>query len=316
MFKAHHRSSLPGWLYPSLLPPALAVLALAAWSAVGVAQETALAKQSAQCRDCHEDQVNGFAGSAHGRAYTFGQHAATDSCSSCHTGAEKHLETNEPGDVTKPTELPAKESSALCLTCHNENKAQTHWMGSAHQKRGVACVDCHTVHAEAPANSMVNTKLRTDKCFECHKDIRAQMWKTSHHPVREGKMSCLSCHDPHGTMTKANLVEASVNELCYNCHTEKRGPFLWEHAPVRENCLNCHNPHGSNHLKLQTTSVPYICQACHMNTRHPGTLYDATRLPTLENPLTGSNRLFNRACVDCHAAIHGSNHPSGPYLGR
>jgi DmsE family decaheme c-type cytochrome len=112
---------------------------------------------------------------------------------------------------------------------------------------------------------------------------------------------------------------ASVNDQCYSCHAEKRGPFIWEHAPVRENCLTCHTPHGSNHLKLQKTSVPFLCQQCHSNTRHPGTLYDGLRVPTLEderpNPLA-SNRLFNRACLDCHPAIHGSNHPSAPYLGH
>ena len=32
------------------------------------------------------------------------------------------------------------------------------------------------------------------------------------------------------------LKEASVNDNCYKCHAEKRGPFLWEHPPVRENC--------------------------------------------------------------------------------
>ena len=47
----------------------------------------------------------------------------------------------------------------------------------------------------------------------------------------------------------ANLKAASVNEQCYTCHTEKRGPFLWEHAPVRESCLNCHTPHGSNQIQ-------------------------------------------------------------------
>jgi len=162
----------------------------------------------------------------------------------------------------------------------------------------------------------LNAVMRTETCYKCHQDKRAEMNKISHHPVREGKMTCFTCHDPHGSITTKNLRAPSVNELCYNCHTEKRGPFLWEHAPVRENCLSCHTPHGSNHLKLQQTSVPFLCQQCHANTRHPGTLYDATRLPQQYDPSTGVNRIFNRACVQCHAAIHGSNHPSAPYLGH
>ena len=139
------------------------------------------------------------------------------------------------------------------------------------------------------------------------------MWKNSHHPIREGKISCTDCHNPHGTQTRSLIKAASVNEQCYTCHAEKRGPFLWEHAPVRESCLNCHTPHGSNHQKLQKTATPYLCQQCHSNTRHPGTLYDAT---TLADQSRASNRIFNRACLDCHSAVHGSNNPSSPYLGH
>jgi DmsE family decaheme c-type cytochrome len=102
-------------------------------------------------------------------------------------------------------------------------------------------------------------------------------------------------------------------DTCYTCHTEKRGPFLWEHAPVRENCANCHDAHGSNHDKLLVAKQPFLCQRCHLNTRHPGTLYDGN------NALTGasvSNRAAEHACKNCHQNVHGSNHPSGPYLGR
>ena len=84
-----------------------------------------------------------------------------------------------------------------------------------------------------------------------------------------------------------------VNEKCLECHTEKRGPFLWEHAPVRENCLNCHDPHGSNHDKMLVAKQPYLCQRCHLNTRHPGTLYDG------QNTVGGgllSNRAVEHAC--------------------
>jgi DmsE family decaheme c-type cytochrome len=269
---------------------------------------------AATCAECHDEVVAAFETSTHGRAWKHGDRDATATCTNCHGGAERHVESGDPADMTTPKELAPAAAAELCMTCHKENPEQAHWQGSAHQRRGVTCTDCHTLHAEPSSDSMTNAAMRSETCYRCHQDVRSEMRKVSHHPVREGKMTCLSCHNPHGTLTKANLRAGSVNELCYDCHTEKRGPFLWEHAPVRESCLNCHTPHGSNHLKLQSTSVPFLCQQCHSNTRHPGSLYDATRLPTLDNPTTGSNRLFNRACVDCHAAIHGSNHPSSPYL--
>jgi DmsE family decaheme c-type cytochrome len=296
---------------------ALGAVALAvAWSSPLRGQEGAAAAEpvGAACADCHDEVVQAFASSVHGREYRHGSSAGT--CQSCHGDATAHIEAGDGSQIVHPKKVSAAAVEKTCMQCHSGNVAQTHWQGSMHQRRGVACVDCHAVHAPAPADSMVSATVRTEACYQCHQDVRAEMSKVSHHPVREGKMTCSSCHDPHGSIFTKNLRASSVNELCYDCHTEKRGPFLWEHAPVRENCTHCHTPHGSNHLKLQATSVPYLCQQCHQNTRHPGSLYDATRLPTLENPATGSNRLFNRACVDCHAAIHGSNNPSAPYLGN
>jgi len=280
------------------------------------ATEPAYLATSSACADCHEEVVDGFAASPHARAFRHWDGLSDASCTSCHGDATAHMEAGDGSNILVPSKMPADQVEATCLQCHSDNAAQTHWKGSMHQRRGVTCVDCHSIHEQPAQGSMVNAEMRTEACYRCHQDVRGEMSKVSHHPVREGKMTCFSCHDPHGSITTKNLRAASVNELCYDCHTEKRGPFLWEHAPVRENCLNCHTPHGSNHLKLQSTSVPFLCQQCHSNTRHPGTLYDATRLPTLEDPTTGTNRIFNRACVDCHAAVHGSNHPSAPFLGH
>src|SRR3546814_10573820 len=91
----------------------------------------------------------------------------------------------------------------------------------------------------------------------------------SHMPLPEGQMACVDCHNPHGTINVALLKTDTVNETCYQCHAKKRGPFLFEHAPVRENCLNCHTPHGSNQHALLVAPVPMLCQQCHSHSRHP-----------------------------------------------
>jgi DmsE family decaheme c-type cytochrome len=119
-------------------------------------------------------------------------------------------------------------------------------------------------------------------------------------PYREGKVTCTSCHNPHGTPNPKQLIQATTNENCLSCHTERRGPFLWEHPPVMENCANCHEAHGTNNPQLLKVRVPRVCDTCHVTARHPTT-------PTLQNSI----RDFNRGCTNCHSAIHGSNHPSG-----
>jgi DmsE family decaheme c-type cytochrome len=106
------------------------------------------------------------------------------------------------------------------------------------------------------------------------------------------------------------IAAASVNDKCYECHTEKRGPFLWEHEPVRESCVTCHDPHGSTNDRLLVAKVPMLCQRCHIGTRHPSTIYDSL---SIQNK---SVRVVDRGCVNCHSQIHGSNHPSGQTFTR
>ncbi len=117
----------------------------------------------------------------------------------------------------------------------------------------LTCTTCHSVHAPKSFESQLVKATQTELCARCH---RVQVVKTeravAHMPVREGKMSCASCHNPHGSITnvKALRTGSSVAESCISCHTEMRGPILWEHAPVRESCATCHDPHGSSNDRM------------------------------------------------------------------
>jgi DmsE family decaheme c-type cytochrome len=267
-------------------------------------------KTTEDCRTCHEDNLLRFNGTYHA--------SLDESCFSCHKGqaAEDHMKGQLEGtDVPGPSlaKLDRDEANAVCQSCH-EKSHHAKWEGSAHQRRGLECISCHSVHDFKSEKFQLKTADAASTCYGCHQNIRAQMLRTSHHPVREGLMGCESCHDPHDGSTPKMIRADWTNELCLSCHQEKRGPFLWEHAPVRENCLNCHNPHGSNHDKMLVAKLPYLCQRCHLNTRHPGTFYDGV---TAGTPIeASSNREIEHACKNCHQNIHGGNAPSGPYLGR
>ena len=97
--------------------------------------------------------------------------------------------------------------------------------------------------------------------------------KPSHHPILEGKVKCSDCHNPHGALTPAMVKHESVNQQCFSCHADKRGPYMFGHPPVEENCLTCHTPHGSSHNKLLNEKVPNLCQDCHVQGRHPTAYY-------------------------------------------
>jgi len=255
-----------------------------------------------ECAACHEKIVATIQKTPHGRK-GFSERSEWG-CQTCHGPGKAHVEADGDKSLIKSFKtLRGKVASEPCLQCHTGGR-QTNWEGSVHQQRDVACITCHSVHNPKSEKAQLKTAREEEACSSCHLQIKAQLQRTSHHPVREGLMTCTSCHNPHGTTTPKMVDANSVNEQCYSCHTEKRGPFLWEHPPVRENCLSCHAPHGSNHEKLMVQNRPWLCQNCHLDTRHPGSLYDATTSRT-------SNREFARSCSNCHLAIHGSNHPSG-----
>lgn len=156
--------------------------------------------------------------------------------------------------------------------------------------------------------------MSAELCGNCHTQKRAMFMRTSHMPYREGKMNCVDCHNPHGGSGPSLLKQATVNENCYSCHQEKRGPMLWEHAPVRENCNNCHNSHGSNYESLLKMKNPYLCQTCHMTQYHPSTLYEGGGIPgRTSSPV---DQMLSKGCLNCHTKVHGSNHPSGARFTR
>lgn len=223
-----------------------------------------------------------------------------------------------------------------CLKCH-EGAPTMAWHSSSHSREGVACADCHNAHPEARVpqfvsvnHTSVNRSPRLPMCvdepavcFECHADIYGQISMPSHHPIKEGKMTCSDCHDGHG-QSRGNLQADTLNDLCFKCHAEKEGPFVWEHAPVRENCATCHNPHGTvaNNLLHQPTTFLCLrchtghsihefdgsntCFRCHTSTPFSTDIGGGPRPPAEPTTALTRKALFTD-CTQCHTQIHGTD---------
>jgi len=255
------------------------------------------------CAECHEDTATDFAHSVHGRA-TLEDWSGVETCESCHGPGEAHVEEGDPELIRTFANLPASEANEACMTCHN-GPEQAYWHGSEHQGQDMACTDCHGLHQPWTSDQALANKNSTEMCLSCHTDQRKSLHARSNHPLKYGQMSCDDCHNPHGSPIEANIDAQSVNEVCWGCHAETRGPFLWEHAPVRESCLTCHDAHSSNQTKLLVMAAPRLCQSCHLFGHHQ-------TVPGLDDQAWN----VNRSCVNCHPRIHGSNHPSGIVLMR
>ena len=238
-------------------------------------------------------------------------------CEACHGPGAGHA-TGKGGKKTLTIDsfkassfLSVRERNDACLGCH-EGGARMGWHAGAHERSGVACTDCHRLHAE---RDPVLTKTgQPEVCFACHRQHRSDFQKTSTHPVRFGLMACSDCHNAHGTTTVAMLNQPTVNQTCFACHAEKRGPMLWEHAPVAEDCTLCHASHGSVRNALLKKTPPLLCQQCHSVAAHPSVPRTGAALPGGG----GGGAIFVLAgsCTNCHSQVHGSNHPAGAKLMR
>jgi DmsE family decaheme c-type cytochrome len=267
------------------------------------------------CTACHEAEGKSILSSQHGKSEHPRTPAATPnrSCETCHGPGREHAESGDRTKIRVFSALAPHDASATCLTCHNRGN-HVGWEGSTHESRNLSCTTCHSVHNPQSFQRQLVKATETQLCATCH---RLQVVKTeravAHMPVREGKLSCSSCHNPHGSITnvKALKTGSSINESCTSCHAEMRGPMLFEHTPVRESCTTCHDPHGSSNDRMLNVRMPMLCQRCHVATRHPASVYDNAAITTNK-----SNRMFGRSCVNCHANIHGSNHPSGQFFMR
>jgi DmsE family decaheme c-type cytochrome len=254
----------------------------------------------------------------------------TPGCQGCHGESAEHQ--GDPGSKA-PNVVFGKKSknispvatrNASCLACHEDNVLpRSHWAGSQHDTHGVACTDCHEGHAVT--QKVLNPITQPEVCATCHKAEQAQIHRFSRHPILEGKISCSSCHNVHGSDGPKLLAKESVNQTCYTCHAEKRGPFLWEHQPVADDCTNCHTPHGSNLSPLLKVRAPMLCQNCHTSD-HAKNLYSGANLPN-GNATTANGQIPTgslspaaqgnaRSCLGCHSTIHGSNHPAGAKFQR
>ncbi len=275
---------------------------------------------TATCLTCHEDRGAALKTGPHSHAFRAGTPMAPSGCQACHGETKAALgceschgpgkaHADAGGDKTKIRRLAVmtpKEASEVCVSCHFRT-THTFWSGSQHDQRNVGCTTCHSIHA-AKGDKQLKAKAETELCATCHRTIVNKQLKFNHMPVREGRLSCSSCHNVHGA-SNVKLLRAggTVTESCVTCHAEKRGPMLWEHAPVTENCATCHDPHGTNNDRMLVAKQPFLCQRCHVTSRHPPTVYEGYLL----NNSTNGNKIYGRSCVVCHQQIHGSNAPSG-----
>jgi DmsE family decaheme c-type cytochrome len=306
-----------------------AVLVSLWWALAAAAQTPAPAQQTAAppanaagfvgsnvCRTCHADVFQNFYKNAHFKSVASGKEPPEKTgCEGCHGPGKAHVEARG-GKTTIPhafSLMTAKAALEDCLGCHASDFNRANIRRSEHTLHDVACISCHSIHHSTTPKFLL-AKQQHELCYGCHSTIRAQFEMPSKHRVNEGFMECSDCHNPHGSFAptwrmgqRPRMVEQGVTneEPCLKCHVDKRGPFVFEHAPVRvEGCETCHNPHGSMNAKLLKRPVVFtVCLECH-NGSGSGLRGEGVPLQSSKHNMLDPK--YQR-CTTCHVRIHGSN---------
>lgn len=256
------------------------------------------------CQPCHEDVFKAFQKNPHHSVESDKKRGwDTRACESCHGPGAKHAETTSAADIINPFKQAPAKADQNCLKCHLNQPTQVGRLHGGHVKNQVACVSCHSIHKGQEKLVSRRAENVNQLCSGCHAPVWAQFQRPYKHMLPQGAMSCVDCHNPHGSLLPGMVRTVSANEPgCFKCHANLRGPYTFEHAPMRlGNCTQCHEPHGSaNPRMLVRHEVRFLCLECHSNTVTQKTLGSVPPgFHDLRNP-----RFQN--CTTCHNKIHGS----------
>jgi DmsE family decaheme c-type cytochrome len=253
------------------------------------------------CKTCHEDMYKNFEKTPHWRTNFMPGGAGKHGCEACHGPGKAHVEGG--GDVTKIFTFQGvapDKISERCLKCHEYGEEHSNFARSVHNTNDISCIDCHSPHHAKDAQYLLKEK-QPDLCYSCHTEIKPDFSRPFHHRVNEGLVKCTDCHNQHGGfLTKQLRSTASQDMVCFKCHVDKAGPFVYEHAVVKtEGCVACHTPHGSSNPRLlKRSNINLLCLECHTLTVDSG----IPGIPSFHNQAAKY-----QACTMCHTQIHGSN---------
>ncbi|MCO6456765.1 MAG: tetratricopeptide repeat protein [Pirellulaceae bacterium] len=212
-----------------------------------------------RCLQCHAGRMN-YADRPSGELVQryaeppFLEHAID--CQRCHGPGEQHVaHWRKPGSqaadpIVNPAKLDPSRRDAVCLQCHLQGEHQVLRYGRSHAdfRPGDALGEIWSVFVR-PANDSPRASPAVSQA--------EQMRASACFLGSQGRLGCISCHDPH-TVPEAAQRIAWYREKCLACHESRA---CRESDPRRQaeadSCIACHMP------RFAADDVPHTTQTDH-----------------------------------------------------
>ncbi len=185
-------------------------------------------------------------------------------CENCHGPGERHVrEQGKRADsIVNPAKLPARLAENICMNCHQAGDARILQPGRTYQdfrpgewlNGTIAIFRLPLKLGQTDQKDLLehNAAMQLSRCFR----------------ASQGKLSCLTCHDPH-VQPSASEAVAYYRAKCLTCHTNRDCKLSlrarMEGTPAND-CIGCHMP------KRDVTIIAHSALTNHRIPARPGEL--------------------------------------------
>jgi hypothetical protein len=171
-------------------------------------------------------------------------------CENCHGPGELHVRARENGDVlsgtidrtiVNPAKLTPWLANNICMNCHQGSDARIVQPGRTEfDFRPGTLLDDTVAIFKAPlkAGTLEEPPLL---------DYSYSMFISKCFTGSDGRLTCLSCHDPHQKLS-LNHASSAYRKRCLQCHTNKSCSLELQkrvQATPPDDCAGCHMPKGT-----------------------------------------------------------------------
>ena len=156
------------------------------------------------CTACHAEQAESYAKTPHAAALAdAARPEPLRGCEACHGPGQAHADAGGGkgvGDLqtfararpaARAVGAPASSVTPAARACTTGRAASTRCAARRLHRTATGCT--------AGVGERLLAKKAPELCYGCHLEVRAKFALPEHHKVNEGVVSCLDCHQPHGS---------------------------------------------------------------------------------------------------------------------